>query len=158
MRLPHTLICAFIAAGALALAGCNNGSSSPPTPNAAVAGEYSGTITDSVAGSQPATTTLSQHSTSIGGTLTIGTGATASTMSIAWTVSGSALGGSGLMDVNGSTCAFSMSGTYASNQITGKYTAAQGCTGRSGTFTLAQTCVDPVESSARKAQDLVPAC
>jgi len=150
----------LLAAGALAVAGCGGGGSSvtPAPQNAVVAGEYIGTLTDSVAGSQPAATTLSQHGTAVGGTLTIGSGNATSTESVAWAVAGNALSGSGLMDVGSATCAFTFTATYANNTITGSYSAANNCAGRTGTFSLSQQCTDPATSLDRRVKDVILPC
>lgn len=151
---------ALVPSAALLLAGCSGGGTTSPTLSAplAIAGEYTGTVTDSVAGSQAATTTLSQHGAAIGGTLTIGSGQAAQAESVALTISGSGLNGSGTVIVNGATCTFAITGTYANNAITGTSTAVSGCAGRSGTLTLYQQCGNPVASAARRTQGVVPSC
>lgn len=149
----------IIAAGALFLTGCSgSGNSAAPAPPTVVAGQYSGTVTDSVAGAQPATTTFSQHGSAVGGTITTGTGASASSEAVALTISGAALSGSGSMDVNGSACTFAFTASYASGQITGTYNAVSGCSGRTGTLALTQQCTIPAASVERQTRGVVPIC
>ena len=149
----------FMATAGLALAGCSNGSTALPSASTTViAGEYLGTTTDPVGGAQPVATTLAQHGSAVGGTLMLGSGAASNPESIALTISGSTLSGSGTATFNGAVCTFTINATYANNQISGTYVPVGGCAGRSGTISLTQQCANPAASAARRAQGAVPSC
>jgi hypothetical protein len=145
---------------ALMLPACSSSSAPVVTFSqpADVAGQYAGTVQDSVAGTQAVgTSTLSQHLSSVGGALVMPIGSE----SVSWTVGASnAVSGSGALEVAGATCLFVMTGSYnpSTFQITGSYSAASGCSGRTGTYTLTQTCSEPVESKDRRPQTVPPRC
>lgn len=137
------------------LSGCNgntNPPSNPPTVSQ-IAGEYTGTATDSVFGNGTAAITLSQKASSIGGTLveTFGTTTLSSSLAMTIDLSGN-LSGSSIATVNPSspTCGFNVSGTYdpTTGNLNGTYAAYSGCTGQNGTVTLTQQCTDPSVPSA----------
>lgn len=155
---------AILAAAALALSGCDNGTSSAPPAATAltnIAGEYTGTVQDSTLGAQTASTTLAEHGSSIGGALTIASGASSATWAIAWTLTtANTVSGSGSVSVNGPTCTFAMSGSYnpTSGQITGTYQAVSGCSGRTGSFTLNQQCSNPTAAARRRTMGVTQLC
>ena len=129
----------------LVLAGCSHKSSTIPSTPAItpVAGDYTGTVQDSVFGALNATTTLGQHGSTVGGALALSAGATTLTEAVAWAIdSSNNLSGSGTATINGSGCSFAMTGAYDPNTgiITGTYTASTGCSGQTGTYTLTQQC------------------
>jgi hypothetical protein len=143
---------------AVAVAGCSSGSTValPPSP-AVVAGEFSGPVTDSVAGSQSGDLVLAQHGSNLGGTVTLKAGTTTTVESVALTLSGSSFTGSGVMDVNGAACTTAITGSYANNAISATYSGASGCT-NTGSWTLTQICVGTPESVDRQTAALVPRC
>ena len=155
---------ALLAAGAVAVSGCDNGTTTAaPVATALtdIAGEYTGTVQDSALGAQTAATTLAEHGASIGGALTLTSGASTSTWAIAWTLTtANAVSGSGSVSVNGPTCTFAMTGTYnpANGQITGTYQAVNGCSGRTGSFTLTQQCSNPTAADRRRAMGVTQPC
>lgn len=136
---------AIVLCATLAFSGCSKKSSStvPTPPITAVAGDYVGTMTDSVLGTLAAKTTLGQHGTTVGGSLALTAGTTAITEAVAWAIDGSNnVSGSGTATINGSGCSFAMTGAYdpATGIIAGSYTANTGCTGQTGTYSLTQQC------------------
>ena len=62
------------------------------------------------------------------------------------------------MDVGANTCAFTFTASYANNAITGSYSAANNCAGRTGTFSLSQQCTDPATSIDRTTKDVILPC
>lgn len=164
MMQTRVLATAVLAAAAVAVSGCDNGTTSAPPVAAAlsnIAGEYTGTVQDSTLGTQSATTTLAEHGSSIGGALTLTSGASTSTWAIAWTLTtANAVSGSGSVSVNGPTCTFAMAGTYntSSGQITGTYQAVNGCSGRTGSFTLNQQCSNPAAAARRRPLGVTQPC
>lgn len=144
---------------AFALAGCSasNGSAVATPATIVVAGEFSGTVSDSVGGTQTANLVLAQHGTSLGGTLTMTAGTTSTTESVALAVAGTSLSGSGVMTVNGTACTLAIAGTYANTGITATYTGASGCT-RSGSWSLQQICAGSPQSVERRTEGVAPAC
>lgn len=156
---------AVLAAAAVALGGCDSGSTSaPPVATALtnIAGEYTGTVQDSTLGTQTAATTLAEHGSSIGGALTVTSGTSTSTWAIAWTLTtANTVTGSGSVgSAAGPTCTFAMSGTYnpTSGQIAGTYQAVNGCSGRTGSFTLNQQCSNPTASARRRPLGVTQPC
>lgn len=62
---------------------------------------------------------------------------------IAWTVSGHTISGSAVAPENGSGsgyCTYSMTGTYKFRRLNGMYSAVNGCSGRTGTFSFWRKC------------------
>lgn len=149
----------------VALAACNsnNGSTTPtvaPTP-LKIAGEYTGTVTDSVAGAGTAAVTLSQTGAAVGGTLDFTFGATTVANALAMNVTpAGSLSGTALAQINGATCAFALTGTYnaSTNVISGNYSASSGCTGQSGTYSLTQQCTDPASAIYRRPMAILLPC
>lgn len=141
------------------LVACGGGTTSAlvtPAP-IVVAGEYAGAVTDSVAGAESGDIVLAQHGANVGGAMTLTSGAAAEVESVALTLSGSALSGSGVMDVNGAACTFAITATVTNNTLAATYTGVSGCT-RTGSWSLAQTCLGTAESESRRSQGLVPRC
>jgi hypothetical protein len=143
---------------AMVLAGCNTGSSSSPAtpaPPTNISGDYSGTVTDSVAGASNATATFAQTGYDAGGavTFTPTSGTLTGQMSITINTS-NAVSGAMVIDFpnNGPTCSFSVTGTYSTstNVLSGSYSAVTNCSGESGTFSLTQQCTDTVASHIRR--------
>lgn len=144
-------------AGAL-LAGCGGSSSSVPvTAPQLVAGEFAGPVIDSVAGRLSGDLVLAQHGAGLGGAMTLTAGSSTDTESVTLALSGAALSGTGVMDVNGAACTFVITGTYANNAISASYLGVSGCT-RTGTWSLAQTCAGTTASLGRRVEGFVPAC
>jgi len=144
----------------LAVAGCTT-KSSPAPGLVTISGEYSGTAQDSVAGAQTVTTTLAQHGSSVGGTLTLTTAGVPNTEAVAWTLTtAKGLSGTGTETVGAATCTFAMTGTYSAstNQITGTYSAVTGCAGTTGSYALTQQCTDPATSDKRRALGIISPC
>ena len=150
---------AALVIAALMLSACNantNPPNNPPTV-AQIAGEYSGTVTDSVLGNGTATVTLSQKASSIGGTVaeTFGSGPVAVNVAntVALTIDfNDDLNGSGVASLGpgGSSCGFNFSGTIdpSTGVLNATYKAYSGCSGQNGSFSLTQTCTDPSLPSA----------
>jgi hypothetical protein len=111
------------------------------TPN--VSGEYAGTIKDSQNGKGRLTASLAQYTDAVGGSLTATTGTGSITSSEALTLSNAdELTGSGAGTVGSAVCVYSVQGKYdaARHHLSGSYTAVNGCSGQSGTFTMKQKC------------------
>jgi hypothetical protein len=126
-----------------------------------LAGQYTGTATDSVFGSAAASTTLSESGSTLTGTVALVSTTSNATLSqsVTWTVgSGYTIGGTAT--VAGSACSFSTTGVYdtSTNVLSGKYTAVSGCSGETGTFSLTQQCTNPVSATARKPQERPTSC
>lgn len=160
----------FAIAICLALVACNSSNSSPsPTPSpsaqlANVSGDYTGTMTDAQGGAGTVTATFAQHGSSAGGAMidkepsqTI-----SPAISMAITATNSVAGAMVVDYASGATCTFTMTGTYssagASPTLSGSYTAVTGCAGDTGTFSLAQQCIDTVTASERRAQAVPAQC
>jgi len=141
----------------VAFAGCNSSTSSVPAAPPVVAGEYVGPVVDSVDGTLTGDVILSQHGSNLGGAMTIASSKVAGVASVALTVAGSTLSGSGVRDINGAACNFGITGTIVNGTITATYMGVNGCS-RSGSWSLTQTCVGVSQSAARKAEGLSPAC
>lgn len=146
---------AALVIAAAVVSGCNNNTNPPSNPATVsqIAGEYTGTATDSVFGTGTAAVTLSQKASSIGGTLVETFGSTTISNAVAVTIDLSGnLSGSAIATVNPSlpTCGFNVSGTYDPNtgNLNATYTAYSGCTGQSGSVTMTQQCTDPSQPTA----------
>ncbi|MBV9718102.1 MAG: hypothetical protein JOZ77_02200 [Candidatus Eremiobacteraeota bacterium] len=108
--------------------------------SSSLSGEYKGTFVDSVRGTMKVTLWLSQYESSLGGPLTTPSSTPAD---VAWNSSGSSVKGNTVVQSpSGTYCVFADSGTYDSQtrKLTGSYTAAYGCTGEYGTYTLSHKC------------------
>jgi len=146
--------------GTLAVAGCA-AKSSPAPGLVQVSGEYTGTAQDSVAGAQTVATTLAQHGSSVGGTLTLTAGGVSNTEAVAWTLTTQkGLSGTGTETVGAATCTFAMTGAYdtTTNEINGTYSAVTGCAGTTGSYTLTQQCTDPATAERRRPAGFIAAC
>jgi len=156
MRLTGRAGFALAVCCAVILTGCESGSGYSPAPAAPtnISGDYSGSITDSVAGTGTATATLAQSGRQAGGQITFAPAGGTQTLNVSMTIaSTNALAGSMVVDyASGTTCTFNVSGTYASSTgiLSGSYSAVTNCSGQSGTFSLTQQCTDTVTSHARR--------
>jgi hypothetical protein len=150
---------------AIALSGCNGGSSgSPVAPAAAlsnVTGDYTGTLTDNAAGMQTASAIFSEHGSAVGGALLLGpAGATSIALAMTLTASNT-LAGSGTMDTTGAACTFTFAATYDpnANTMTGTYAPVGTCTGMTGgTYALTQQCMDAASATRRRPNGLLAHC
>jgi hypothetical protein len=110
------------------------------------AGEYSGTVQDSILGNGFAEASLMQDRHSIGGILTETINNKNYTNAlVATTEDGRGLVGAEaatVPPVGSSPCTFSVRAKYDPNTavLSGTYTAAQGCSGDSGSFSLNEGC------------------
>lgn len=141
----------------VAFAGCNSSTSSVPAAVPVVAGEYAGPVVDNVDGTLTGDVILAQRGSNLGGSMTITSSKVAGVASVALTVTGSSLSGSGVRDINGAACNFGITGTISNGTITATYTGVNGCS-RSGTWSLSQSCVGVAQSAARKAEGVAPSC
>jgi hypothetical protein len=143
---------------AMILAACSSSNSSGSVAPAAptnISGDYSGSVTDSVAGQANATATLAQTGYDAGGAVTLTPASGTLTGQLSLTLSASnAVAGAMVIDYpnNGPTCSFSVTGSYSTstNVLTGSYTAVTNCSGQSGTFSLTQQCTDTIASHIRR--------
>ncbi len=157
MTKPLRSLGALALASCLALAACNNGSSTPAViaQVSNISGDYSGTFHDGIAGTGAATTTLAQHGSNAGGAIAAATPGGGIAAQISLTVASSnALSGAIVINYpSGTTCTFSTTGTYSNTgtvaSITGSFTPVTGCSGDSGTYTLNQECTDTITSEVR---------
>ncbi len=140
---------ALFTSAAFLLAACSSDHVSLPANGAYdLAGQYTGTATDSALGSGTASTTLAETGSTLSGTVTLLAASGASlTQNVTWTIgSNYALSGTTTIPQSGGgSCTFASSGQYSTSTfaITGSYTATSGCTGETGTFTLTQQCTNP---------------
>jgi hypothetical protein len=151
----------FLVIAALSLSACGNQSVTLASAPLDLAGQYTGTATDSVFGNATASTTLAEAGTTLSGTILILATTSHATLSqsVSWTVaSGYTI--SGTVTDPGGQCTFSSTGVYdaSTNVLSGKYTAVSGCSGETGTFSLTQQCTNPVSDAARKPQERPTSC
>lgn len=116
----------------------------PAYPN--LSGEYSGKFVDGVYGKGNGSAIYSQYQNAFGGQLTIKYKTQTIAESVSQTYSGASAGGS----VSGSTtsgagslyCTFSTTANYdtSTHVLSGSFTAAHGCAGETGTFSLKHLC------------------
>lgn len=141
---------------AVCLTGCENGSgySTAPAGPANISGDYSGTITDSVAGTGNANGTLAQSGNQAGGQIAFSPASGAQTLDVSLTIDASnAISGAMVVDyATAPTCTFKVTGNYANatGVLSGAYTAVTNCSGESGTFSLTQQCTDTITDHARR--------
>lgn len=143
MKIIKAVSAVLFLSGSIALAGCNTNSTTPTPSTTNVAGQYSGTIQDSVLNSAPATATLNQSGRNVTGTMTIGTGVGAPTGTLALTLSNSnSLTGTMNLQIGSVNCTFNTTGQYSTSSYvwSGNYTAQSGCNGETGTFTMTEQC------------------
>ena len=147
----------------LILPSCN-GSTNTPVPAAPtnISGDYAGTVVDNSSGSSAATALLAQHGSSAGGTITTAPGGVTLVSSLAVGIdSSNAVTGTMVQDLPGDvTCSFAVTGTYNATiaVLAGNYHAITGCSGRTGTYTLTQSCTDTVTSTDKRSAFGVPGC
>ncbi|MEO6834911.1 MAG: hypothetical protein ABI231_03275 [Candidatus Tumulicola sp.] len=133
---------------ALVLAACNASTSAttPATPTPAltnVAGQYNGSVQDSVFGNGRALGDFSQTGSAVGGRLQYAYGTQTILNSVAMSLSRSnALGGTATATIGSAACTFGISSTYDATtfKLSGNYSATNGCSGESGTFALKEAC------------------
>lgn len=136
------VFCAFLTAG------CNNATSTTtpamPAPKPAnVAGQYRGTVTDTAFGSGKALGDFSQTGTTVGGRLKLTYGSETILNSVAMKLAhANSLSGSAVATIGKVACTFAISATYDSTtfDLTGNYSASNGCSGESGTFAMKERC------------------
>lgn len=157
--MSRPLVVALAVLAGSALAGCGGSSSTVPVSSTpvVVAGEYAGPVTDSALGQETGDIVLAQHGTNLGGSMTLTAGTTSSVESVALSLSGSSVTGSGVLDVNGSACTFAITGSIANNTLAATYTAVSGCT-RTGSWMLTQTCTGTAQADNRRTEGFVPRC
>ena len=147
----------------LALPSCSGTTNNPvPAAPTNISGDYAGTVVDSASGSSAATALLAQHGFTAGGTITTAPGGTTLVSSVAIAIdSTNAVTGTMVQDLpDGSTCSFAVTGTYTTTSavLSGSYHAITGCSGRTGTYTLTQSCTDTVTSTDKRSAFGVPGC
>jgi hypothetical protein len=150
MRRNKHLAAALLLAATLVLAGCNNNGNvttippaTPAPPFTNVAGQYHGTVHDSVLGKGAALGDFSQTRSSVGGRLEFTFGSHTAVNSVAMVLSRSnALKGTGIATIGSAACTFAIAGSYdATNfNLSGSYSATNGCSGQTGTFTMTEAC------------------
>jgi len=155
---------ACLASLLLALPSCNGSTTSSPVPTAPtnISGDYAGTVVDGSSGSSAATALLAQHGSVAGGTITTAPGGTTLVSSLAIAIdSTNAVSGTMVQDLPGDvTCSFAVTGTYTTSSavLAGTYRAITGCSGRTGTYTLTQSCTDTVTTGDKRPAFGVPGC
>jgi hypothetical protein len=107
-----------------------------------VSGQYAGNVNDSVFGTGRIYADVAQYRDSVGGTVTFIYGSTVFITPATFLLNRSTLKGSGAIGkVTGGVCTASETATYtASHHLNGSYAATQGCSGDTGSFTMAQQC------------------
>lgn len=168
LRMPFPAAAIAIAL-CLAPAGCNKSSTPSPAPTASpavsnVSGDYTGTMSDSAGGSGTVNGLLAQNGANAGGVLTDTESSATLTAAISLRLN-SPTSTSGAMVIDypsGTTCTFSVTGTYTNNgasaNMSGSYTAITNCAGQSGTFSLNQTCSDTVTAGDRRSMTVPAPC
>jgi len=154
---------AVLAGLLLALPSCSGTTTNPvPAAPTNISGDYAGTVADSASGSSPATALLAQHGSTAGGTISTAPGGVALVSSIAVAIdSGNAVTGTMFQDLPGDlTCSFAVTGTYNATTavLAGSYRAVTGCSGRTGTYSLTQSCTDTVTATDKRSALGVPGC
>lgn len=156
----------------LLLAGCHSSSNPTPTPTATpqlanMSGDYTGTITDSVAANSGTVNAalLAQHGGNAGGVIVNTTPGGNVNMAMSLSVnSANAVSGAIAVDYpGGTTCTFSVTGTYTNTgsppaTLNGNYTAVTNCAGETGSFALTQQCSDTVTASDRRTMTVPAPC
>jgi hypothetical protein len=110
------------------------------------AGQYSGTVTDTVLGTGTGDASLAQDEHVVGGVLNASFGSTSIANSFAaQTNAGTSLAGAEVANTNSGVCSFSMNATYDTSKhiLNGTYQAVHGCSGESGSFKLTKECYYP---------------
>lgn len=112
----------------------------PAYPN--LSGEYSGPFVDNVYGKGKGSAIYSQYQSAFGGQLTIKYKTQAVAASVSQTYSGGTVNGSTAGGAGSIYCTFSTAANYdtSTHILSGSFTAAHGCAGESGTFSLKHLC------------------
>jgi hypothetical protein len=144
----------------LAISGCSGsgpGSSVSPaqvpanadvvTPTALVAGQYTGTATDSARGKASAALNLTASGLASGGGMTLAYGRKNVRAVVALSASGTTLNGNETV-LTATPCSFSMQASYDPKKhvLSGTYSAITGCSGHKGKFKLVEQCYFPIPS------------
>lgn len=161
---------AFLAA--LLSAACSGNSTTstvtPSTPAPAlanVAGQYHGSVTDSVFGGGRGLGDFSQSGSAVGGRLRSAYASKTVLNSVAMVVSRSnSLSGTAIATIGRAACTFSVSGTYDATtfHLNGSYSAIHGCANETGSFALKEACyyrsaiASPAGAAARRRPPVVP--
>ncbi len=108
-----------------------------------LSGEYAGKFVDNAYGKGKGSAIYAQYQSAFGGQLTIKYATSTLSASVSQTVSGSSVNGSTAGGAGSLYCTFSTTATYdkATHILSGSYTAAYGCAGETGTFSLKHLCV-----------------
>jgi hypothetical protein len=106
-----------------------------------IAGQYKGTVTDSVRGKGTGVLQFAQGNTSAGGSLKQTYGAKTVNAVVSLGFSGTSLNGNEVM-LGSKPCTFSVTAKYNRQKavLSGSYNANAGCSGQSGTFKLTEQC------------------
>lgn len=115
-----------------------------------VSGQYHGMVKDSIFGNGVLQADLAQHQYSVGGVMFFIFGSLYWTRPATFLLSGRTLTGTGEIarPINGN-CTASETATYtASRNLNGSYSASNGCSGETGTFTMKQQCSYSQSSAA----------
>jgi hypothetical protein len=121
----------------------------PAIATTLVAGEYSGTVTDSARKKGTATLQLSQSVFTTGGSLNQKYGTKAVHGVVALSLSGTSLSGNEVT-LGPGPCTFSMTAKYDTKTavLSGSYSAINRCNGESGTFKLTERCYYTIPSAS----------
>lgn len=163
---------AALGVSCLLLAGCHSSSNPTPAPTATpqlanMSGDYTGTITDSVAANSGTVNTglLAQHGGNAGGVIVNTTSGGNVSLAVSLVVnSANAVSGAMVVDYpGGATCTYSVTGTYTNTgsppvTLNGNYSAVTNCAGETGSFALVQQCSDTVTASDRRAMTVPAPC
>jgi hypothetical protein len=114
-----------------------------------VAGQYSGSVTDSARGKGKAVLQLAQSISSAGGSLKQTYGAKTVQSVVSFGLSGQSLNGNEVT-LGSKPCTFSVAAKYNPKTyvLSGSYTADVGCQGQSGKFKLTEKCYYVTPSAA----------
>ncbi len=121
----------------LSLPGCGGNSSTGPTGNNAVAGNYSGSLQSSYAGAGTMFATIAQSGSSLSGTWGTATALGNNSGSLSGTASGSTVSLRATPS-NPLTCPFNATATFDGRVLTGTYAAFNCSVADGGTFSLAK--------------------
>ena len=116
------------------------------------AGQYSGSVEDSIVGYAFATASLAQQKHNVGGVVNETINNENDTNPIVLHASGTTLTGAEVAPnppVGSGPCSFSVKARYNTGNfvLSGSYTAVHGCSGESGTFSLTENCSYPRNGS-----------
>lgn len=116
----------------ITLSACGGGSSSPAAPVTSIAGNYTGTVHDNLAGAGAATLNLTQSGSTLGGTFadSFSSSSENNSGSVAGTISGASVQLT-LTSGQAGDCPYFFTGTIAGTTISGTYTT-QSCSVANG--------------------------